>query len=84
MLVTQAMINMAVAVGAIPVTGQTLPLVSRGGTSAFANCAILGIMLSVSRSAKRIEEKPEEANITTGEPPAEEPETKAEEPETAI
>ncbi len=61
MLVTQAMINMAVAVGAIPVTGQTLPLVSRGGTSAFANCAILGIMLSVSRSAKRIEEKSEDS-----------------------
>ncbi len=65
LLVTQAMINMAVAVGAMPVTGQTLPLVSRGGTSAFANCAILGIMLSVSRSAKRIEEKPEEAESDT-------------------
>lgn len=60
LLVTQAMINMAVAVGAMPVTGQTLPLVSRGGTSVFASCAILGIMLSVSRSAKRIEEPAEE------------------------
>lgn len=65
LLVTQAMVNMAVAVGAIPVTGQTLPLVSRGGTSAFANCAILGIMLSVSRSAKRIEEKSEETETNT-------------------
>ncbi len=67
LLVTQAMINMAVAVGAMPVTGQTLPLVSRGGTSAFANCAILGIMLSVSRSAKRIEEKNEESETNTEE-----------------
>ncbi len=65
LLVTQAMINMAVAVGAMPVTGQTLPLVSRGGTSAFANCAILGIMLSVSRSAKRIEEKTEKSETNT-------------------
>lgn len=60
MLVTQAMINMAVAVGAMPVTGQQLPLISRGGTGTFVNCAYLGIMLSVSRSAKKIEEnKPE-------------------------
>lgn len=67
LLVTQAMINMAVAVGAMPVTGQTLPLVSRGGTSAFANCAILGIMLSVSRSAKRIEENSEDTETDTEE-----------------
>ena len=57
MLVVQAMINMAVAVGAIPVTGQPLPLISRGGTSTFVNCAYFGIMLSVSRSARKIEEK---------------------------
>ena len=56
MLVTHAMINMAVAVGLFPVTGQPLPLISRGGTSTFVNCAYLGIMLSVSRSARQIEE----------------------------
>lgn len=56
MLVTHALINMAVAVGLFPVTGQPLPLISRGGTSTFVNCAYIGIMLSVSRSARQIEE----------------------------
>lgn len=58
MMVTQAMVNMAVASGAMPVTGQPLPLISRGGTSTFVNCAYIGIMLSVSRSARRIDDKP--------------------------
>lgn len=48
-LVTQAFINMAVAVGLFPVTGQPLPLVSRGGTSTLINCIYIGIILSVSR-----------------------------------
>jgi cell division protein FtsW len=56
MLTVQAMINMAVAVGVFPVTGQPLPLISRGGTSTFINCAYLGMMLSVSRSARQIDE----------------------------
>jgi cell division protein FtsW len=56
MLVTHALINMAVAVGVFPVTGQPLPLISRGGTSTFVNCAYIGIMLSVSRSARKVEE----------------------------
>jgi cell division protein FtsW len=59
MLVTQAMVNMAVAVGVFPVTGQPLPLISRGGTSTFVNCAYLGIMLSVSRSARQIDDNVE-------------------------
>lgn len=59
MLVVQALINMAVAVGAMPVTGQPLPLISRGGTSTFLNCAYFGIMLSVSRSARKVQEKEE-------------------------
>ena len=54
MLVTQALINMAVAVGAFPVTGQPLPLVSRGGTSTVISCAYIGIMLSVSRFGANI------------------------------
>ena len=49
LLVTQAMVNMCVAVGLIPVTGQPLPLISRGGTSTFINCVYIGIILSVSR-----------------------------------
>lgn len=65
MMVLQAMVNMAVAVGAFPVTGQPLPLISRGGTSIFVNCAYIGMILSVSRSAKKrpeIELQEEAAN----------------------
>jgi len=50
MLVLQAMINMAVAVNLVPVTGQPLPLVSMGGTSVWFTCLAIGIVLSVSRS----------------------------------
>jgi len=53
MLVTQALVNMAVAVGAMPVTGQPLPLVSKGGTSTFITCAYIGMILSVSHTAKQ-------------------------------
>lgn len=53
MMVTQAMVNMAVAVGVFPVTGQPLPLISKGGTSILINCVYLGVVLSVSRSAKQ-------------------------------
>ena len=50
-LVFQAMINMAVAVGIMPVTGQTLPLISMGGTSILFTCITIGIILSVSRDS---------------------------------
>mgnify|MGYP002623280094 CR=1 FL=1 len=53
MLVTQAMFNMMVAVGLAPVTGQPLPLISKGGTSTIINCIYIGTMLSVSISAKK-------------------------------
>ncbi|MBP5771773.1 MAG: FtsW/RodA/SpoVE family cell cycle protein [Bacteroidaceae bacterium] len=52
LIVTQALINMSVAVGLFPVTGQPLPLVSRGGSSIMVNCAYIGMMLSISRSAQ--------------------------------
>ena len=52
LLVIQAMFNMMVAVGLAPVTGQPLPLISKGGTSTIINCAYIGVILSVSRSAK--------------------------------
>jgi cell division protein FtsW len=55
LLVVQATINMLVAVGLFPVTGQPLPLISKGGTSTIINCAYIGTILSVSRSAKRAE-----------------------------
>ena len=56
LLVFQAAINMAVAVDFGIVTGQPLPLISRGGTSTIINCAYIGAILSVSRSAKRRDE----------------------------
>ena len=64
LLVTQALFNMCVAVGLAPVTGQPLPLISKGGTSTIINCVYIGAILSISRSAKRRgqqEEKPETA-----------------------
>lgn len=53
MIVLQAMVNMAVAVGAMPVTGQPAPLISRGGSSILINCICVGMILSVSRTAKK-------------------------------
>ena len=53
MLVIQASANMLVAVGIVPVTGQPLPLISKGGTSTIINCAYIGAILSVSRTAKK-------------------------------
>ena len=53
MIVIQALFNMCVAVGLVPVTGQPLPLISRGGTSTVINCVYIGMILSVSRTAKK-------------------------------
>ncbi len=50
LLVVQAMVNMGVAVNLFPVTGQTLPLVSMGGTSMLFTSVAIGIILSISRS----------------------------------
>ncbi|MEP3207680.1 MAG: FtsW/RodA/SpoVE family cell cycle protein [Maribacter sp.] len=47
-IIFQALINMAVAVELFPVTGQNLPLISSGGTSAWMTCLAIGIVLSVS------------------------------------
>jgi cell division protein FtsW len=60
LLVIQATFNMMVAVGLAPVTGQPLPLVSKGGTSTIINCAYIGVILSVSRSAKMKKEVKEQ------------------------
>ena len=54
LLTSQAIFNMMVAVGLVPVTGQPLPLVSKGGTSTIINCAYIGVILSVSRSSNKI------------------------------
>ena len=58
-IVFQALINMAVAVELFPVTGQTLPLISSGGTSIWMTCLAIGIVLSV--SAKRTEDQEDAA-----------------------
>ncbi len=55
MLVSQAILNMMVAVGLFPVTGQPLPLISKGGTSTLINCAYIGMILSVSRYTAHLE-----------------------------
>lgn len=54
MLVAQAMLNMMVAVGLFPVTGQPLPLISRGGTSTLINCCYIGMILSVSYHTEKM------------------------------
>lgn len=51
MLVIQALVNMGVTVGVLPVTGLPLPMISMGGTSLLFTGIMLGIILSVSRSA---------------------------------
>ncbi|MEE9362948.1 MAG: FtsW/RodA/SpoVE family cell cycle protein [Cellulophaga sp.] len=56
-IVFQAFINMGVAVELFPVTGQTLPLISRGGTSIWMTCLAIGIVLSVSNKNLREEVK---------------------------
>lgn len=66
-LVVQALVNMAVAVNLVPVTGQPLPLVSMGGTSIWFTCLAIGIILSVSRSIydTQAPPKPEKRPRTT-------------------
>ena len=68
LLVVQAVFNMLVAVGLAPVTGQPLPLISKGGTSTIINCAYIGMILSISRSAKRKVSDKQETD--SGETPA--------------
>jgi cell division protein FtsW len=55
-IIFQAGINMAVATNLFPVTGQTLPLISSGGTSIWMTCFALGMILSVSASKAETEE----------------------------
>lgn len=62
LVILQAMINMGVSIGLLPVTGQPLPFVSMGGTSMMATGIILGMILSVTRNME--EEALEAATIT--------------------
>ena len=61
-IVFQALINMAVAVELFPVTGQTLPLISSGGTSSWMTCLAIGIILSASN--KHVQTESEEIDET--------------------
>lgn len=56
LIALQAMFNMLVAVGIIPVTGQPLPMISKGGTSTLINSAYIGLILAVSRYVSDQEE----------------------------
>ena len=58
-IIFQALINMAVAVELFPVTGQTLPLISSGGTSIWMTCLAIGVVLSASRKPKEVKPKTE-------------------------
>ena len=59
-VIIQAFINMGVALNVFPVTGQTLPMVSSGGTAAWMTCIAFGIVLSVSVAQTKPEEHTEE------------------------
>lgn len=56
-IIFQAFINMGVALQILPVTGQTLPMISSGGTSAWMTCIAMGIILSVSIKKELIQEE---------------------------
>ncbi len=59
-IIFQALINMAVAVELLPVTGQTLPLISSGGSSVWMTCIAVGIILSVTKKEEEIVQELEE------------------------
>ena len=67
MITCQALISMLVAVGLGPVTGQPLPLVSRGGTSVLITSIYFGIMMGVSREQKELRERVEEIRLKSEE-----------------
>ena len=56
-IIFQALINMGVAVELLPVTGQTLPLISSGGSSIWMTCVAVGIILSVTKKDEEVEQE---------------------------
>ena len=60
-MIFQAMVNMAVAVELLPVTGQTLPLISTGGSSIWMTCFALGIIISVTKKEEEIAQELKDA-----------------------
>ena len=67
MLTCQALVSMMVAVGLGPVTGQPLPLISRGGTSAVITSIYFGIIMAVSREQKELKDRQEQTTIESQE-----------------
>ena len=67
MITCQALISMLVAVGLGPVTGQPLPLISRGGTSVLITSIYFGIMMGVSREQLALREQVQETTIESQE-----------------
>lgn len=66
LMILQAMINMGVSIGLLPVTGQPLPFISMGGTSIMATGFMLGMILSVTKSIEKEEnEAVENTEIVT-------------------
>lgn len=61
-VIIQAFVNMGVALQVLPVTGQTLPLISSGGTAAWMTCIAFGIILSVSSKPNEESFEPDEDN----------------------
>ena len=66
-IIFQAFINIGVALQVLPVTGQNLPMISSGGTSAWMTCIAMGIILSVSVKRAEVDELKDE-NETTNNP----------------
>lgn len=62
-MIFQAIINMAVAVELLPVTGQTLPLISSGGTSIWMTCIALGIIIGVTKKEEEIAQELKESAL---------------------
>ena len=63
LIAVQTFYNLGVAVGILPITGQPLPLISKGGTSMLINCAYIGMILSVSNYTEKLRQKKLEAEM---------------------
>ena len=61
-VIVQAFINIGVALNVFPVTGQTLPMISSGGTAALMTCFAFGVILSASVASVKQEEEQKEVN----------------------
>jgi cell division protein FtsW len=83
-IVIQALVHISVNVGLVPVTGQPLPLISRGGTSTMLSCFYIGIILSVSYFGAKMGEEEDAEEDENDESEAEEDENPEENPIFAV